>query len=109
MRPAATPSAKVRTTSFPMRKRASADVSTGSAVRFTTRRRLSVPSASAGSFNPRRARGAGLERVGEILGFAGDLAIQELHDAHRIGRPAVIGENEFGDPQIAAADDTAHC
>src|SRR5206468_5388624 len=34
--------------------------------------------------------------------------IQELHDAHRIGRPAVIREDEFRDPEVARADDAAH-
>ena len=55
-----------------------------------------------------RARRSGLERVGEVLGLAGHLAIEELHDAHRIGRPAVIREDELRDPEVARADDAAH-
>jgi hypothetical protein len=33
---------------------------------------------------------------------------QKLHDAHRIGRLPVIGEDEFRDPVVARADDSAH-
>jgi hypothetical protein len=42
------------------------------------------------------------------LGLAGGLAIEELHDAYRIGRPAVIREDEFRDPEVARADAAAH-
>ena len=38
-----------------------------------------------------RARRPGLERIAEILRLAGDLAVAELHDADRVGRPPVIG------------------
>jgi hypothetical protein len=55
-----------------------------------------------------RARRSGLERIGEVLGLAGHLAIEELHEAHRIGRLAVIREDEFRDPEIARTDDAAH-
>jgi hypothetical protein len=48
--------------------------------------------ASGHALNPLRARRSGLERIGKALGLAGHLAIQELHHAHRIGRPAVICE-----------------
>src|SRR5579859_1181308 len=58
--------------------------------------------------DPLRARRSGLERVGKILGLPGHLAVQELHDAHRIGWAAVIGEDEFRDPKVARADDAAH-
>src|ERR1700744_6690290 len=50
---------------------------------------------------PRRS---GLERVGEILGFARHQSVAEFHDAHRVGRGAVVTQNEFGDPEIAAPD-----
>src|ERR1700733_13571322 len=107
MRPPATPSASLRTSTLPMRKRASWAVSTGRSARSGTRAR----DRSRDSLHPldqMRARRSWLERVGKILGLAGDLAIQELHDAHRIGRPAVIREDEFRDPEIARADDAAH-
>src|ERR1700677_3791596 len=54
-----------------------------------------------------RARRPGLERVGEVLGLADHLAIEELHDAHCVRRPAVIGEGELGDPEVALTDDAA--
>src|SRR5579872_202919 len=52
-----------------------------------------------------RARRSGLERIGEILRLARDLAVDELHDADRIGRAPVVSEDEFGDPKVARADD----
>src|SRR6478609_617826 len=53
-----------------------------------------------------RARRCRLERVGEILRFARHQPVAEFHDAYRIRRCAVIAENEFGDPQIAAPDNS---
>src|SRR5271166_1843201 len=108
MRPPAMPSACIRTSILPMRKRASSAVSTGSSARSSTRGRAIVAPISSHSLNPTRARGPGFERVGKVLGLAGHLPIQELHDAHRIGRPAVIREDEFRNPDVARADDAAH-
>src|ERR1700732_4730304 len=51
-----------------------------------------------------RARGSRGEPVGEILRFVGHQSFAELHDAHRVRRYAVIGQYEFSDPEIAAAD-----
>ena len=53
-----------------------------------------------------RARGSGLEPIGETLRFAGHQSVAELHDAHRVRRDAVIAQHEFGDPEIAAADNS---
>src|SRR5271155_6127200 len=103
MRPPATPSASIRTSILPMRKRASSPVSTGISARSSTRGRATVGPISFHSLNPTRARGSGFERVGKVLGLAGHFAILELHDAQRIGRPAVIGEDEFRDPEVARA------
>src|SRR5882757_9509565 len=50
-----------------------------------------------------RARGGGVEPIGEILRFAGHQPFAEFHDAHRVGWVAVIAEDEFSDPEIAAA------
>src|SRR5450755_505341 len=108
MRPPAAPSANVRTSSLPMRKRASWAVSTGSSARSSTRGRTIAAPISSRSLDPLRARRSGLERVGKVLGLAGHLAILELHDAHRIGRPAVIREDELRDPEVARADDAPH-
>src|ERR1700710_2569218 len=91
-----------------MRKRASSTVSAGSSARRSTRGKPSVAPDSFDPLNPLCARRSGLERVGEVLGLAGNLAIQELHHAHRVRGPAVIGEREFRDPKVAGADDPAH-
>src|SRR5271165_3784783 len=108
MRPPATPSAKTRTSILPMRKRASWALSTGISPRSSRRGGAIVVSISSHSLNQMGARRSGLERVAKVLGLAGHPAIQELHDAHRVGRLAVIGEDEFRDPEVAPADDTAH-
>ena len=55
-----------------------------------------------------RAGRARLEMLGEILGFVRHQPVAEFHDAHDVGRRAVIGEGELGDPQVAAADDAPH-
>src|SRR3954470_3160049 len=52
-----------------------------------------------------RPRRPGLERIAKILRFAGDLSVAEFHDAHGVRRRAVIAEHEFGDPEVAIADD----
>src|SRR3984885_12302891 len=108
MRPPATPSGSIRISILPMRKRASCAVSTGIFARSSTHGRTTGAPMSFHSLNQMRARRSGLERVAKVLGLAGYLAIQELHDAYRVGRPAVIGEDEFRDPEIARADDPAH-
>src|SRR5471032_822945 len=51
-----------------------------------------------------RARGSRVKVIGEILRFVGHQSVTEFHDAHRIGWYAVISQYEFGDPEIAAAD-----
>src|ERR1700704_132018 len=51
-----------------------------------------------------RTRGCWVEPVGEILRFVGHQSVAEFHDAHRVGRVAVIAKYEFSDPEIAAAD-----
>src|SRR5271165_5815348 len=107
MRPPAAPSASTRTSILPTRKRASSAVSTGISARSSTRGVAAAAPISSHSLDPLRARRPGFERVGEVLGLAGHLAIPELHDAHRIGRPAVIGEDEFRHPEVAATDNAA--
>jgi hypothetical protein len=46
------------------------------------------------------------EGIGEILGFVHDLAVAELHNAHCVGRLAVVGDGVFGDPEIAVSEDS---
>jgi hypothetical protein len=41
--------------------------------------------------DPLRTRRPRLERIAEILGLAGHLSIEELHDAHGVRRPPIIG------------------
>src|ERR1700688_2343909 len=53
-----------------------------------------------------RARGCRVEPIGEILGFVGQQSFAKFHDAHRVRRYAVIAKYEFGDPEIAAADNS---
>ena len=52
-----------------------------------------------------RPRRAGLERRAEVLRLAGHLSVAEFHDAHCVKRHAVIAEHQFGDPEVAVADD----
>src|SRR6185437_17085174 len=53
-----------------------------------------------------RTRGCRLKSIGEILSFAGHQSFAKFHDAHRVRWYAVIGKDEFGDPEIAAADNS---
>jgi len=55
--------------------------------------------------SPRRAR---FERITEVLGFAGHLAVFELHDAHGVRELPVIGEDEFSNPEVGSAEYPAH-
>src|ERR1700710_2734957 len=57
-----------------------------------------------GSLPQMRTRSARRETGGGKLRFVGHASVAEFHDAHRVGRHAVIAEYEFGDPEIAAAD-----
>src|SRR3954452_4323896 len=52
--------------------------------------------------DPWRARRPRLERIAEILGLAGHLAIAELHDTHGVRRPPVVRQDIFGDPEVAS-------
>src|SRR5580658_2201597 len=83
-------------------------VSAGISARSGKRGRTIVVSVSSHSLDQMGARRSGLERLTEILGLAGHPAIQEFHDAHRVGRMAVIGEDEFRDPEVARSHDAAH-
>ena len=43
----------------------------------------------------------------KVLCFPRNLVVPELHDAHGVGRLAVICQDEFGDPKITAANDSS--
>jgi hypothetical protein len=58
--------------------------------------------------NPLNARRARFERITEVLGFADHLPVPELHNAYRVRRLPVGGENEFSDPEVGSADYTPH-
>src|SRR6202790_2919807 len=51
-----------------------------------------------------RTRGCWVKPVGEILRFVDHQSFAEFHDARRVRWYAVIGQHEFSDPEIAAAD-----
>src|SRR6266850_4728096 len=53
-----------------------------------------------------RTRGRRVKPIGEILRFISHQSFAEFHDAHRVRWHAVIGEYEFSDPEIAAADNS---
>src|ERR1700733_10387105 len=108
MRPLATPSASIRTSILPMRNCASCAVSTGSSARSNTRGRATTAPISLHPLNPLCARRSRLERVAEVLGLAGNLAIQKLHDADRVRRLAIIGQDELRHPEVARSNDPAH-
>src|ERR1700719_797039 len=58
-------------------------------------------------FDPLSARCGSHERIRKVLCFPRNLVAAELHDAHGVGRLAVICQDEFGDPKITAADDSS--
>jgi hypothetical protein len=47
------------------------------------------------------------EWIRKVLCFPRNLVAPELHDAHGVGRLAVIGQDEFSDPKIADASDSS--
>src|SRR6478736_8201527 len=53
-----------------------------------------------------RTRGCRVKPIGEILRFVRHQSFTEFHDAHRVRWLTVIGEYEFSDPEIAAADNS---
>src|SRR5438132_13858770 len=55
-------------------------------------------------FDPLSARCGSHEWIRKVLCFPRNLVAAELHDAHGVGRLAVIGQDEFGDPKITAAN-----
>src|ERR1700722_3568352 len=61
------------------------------------------------ALDPLSAPCGGLEWIGKILRFPGDLVAAELHDAHGVRRLAVISQDVLGDPKITTADDSPHC
>src|SRR6516225_10740412 len=58
--------------------------------------------------NPLRTRRARFERITEILSFADHIPVPELHNAHRVRRLPVVGEDEFSDPEVGSAEYPPH-
>src|SRR5271157_2671874 len=56
--------------------------------------------------DPLRAKWGSHEWIRKVLCLPRNLIAGELHDAHGVGRIAVVGQDEFGDPKIAAANDS---
>src|ERR1700676_2987625 len=57
-------------------------------------------------FDPLSARCGSHEWIRKVLCFPRNLVVPELHDAHGVRRLAVIGQDEFGNPKITAANDS---
>src|SRR6516162_6508539 len=47
--------------------------------------------------------------MAEVLGLAGHLPVSELHDAHRVRRPCIVGDDEFSNPEVGSAEYPPHC
>ena len=58
-------------------------------------------------FDPLSAPCGSHEGIRKVLRFPRDLVALELHDAHGVGRLAVICKDEFGDPKITAANNSS--
>src|SRR5215469_2715170 len=58
-------------------------------------------------FDPLSAPCGSHEWIGKVLCFPRNLFVPELHDAHGVGRLAVIFQDEFGDPKITLANDSS--
>ena len=58
-------------------------------------------------FDPLSTRDGSNERVRKVLRLPRNFVTPELHNAHCVGRPAVIGQDEFGDPEVTAANNAS--
>ena len=54
------------------------------------------------------APGGRVERIREILRLVRYLAVAKLHDAHREGALALVGDDVLGHPQMVLPDDAPH-
>src|ERR1700728_3889416 len=57
-------------------------------------------------FDPPSTPWGSREWIRKVLRFPRNLVAPELHDAHGVGRLAIICQDEFGDPKITAANDS---
>src|ERR1700720_3037853 len=58
-------------------------------------------------FDPLIAPCGSHQWVRKVLCFPRNLVVPELHDAHSVGRLAVICQGEFGYPKVTAANDSS--
>src|SRR4249920_656265 len=58
-------------------------------------------------FDPLSAPCGSHEWIRKVLCFPRHLVVREFHDAHGVGRLAVICQGEFGDPKITGANDSS--
>src|SRR5580692_10469987 len=58
-------------------------------------------------FDPLSAPRGSHKWIRKVLRFPRNLVVPELHDAHGVGRLAVVCKDEFGDPKITAANDSS--
>src|SRR6516164_6545727 len=65
-------------------------------------------SVSGHPLDPLSTRRSRLKRIAEVLGLASHLPVSELHDAHGVRWPTVIGQDKFGNPEVARADYPPH-
>src|SRR5690349_2514970 len=65
-----------------------------------------APRLCADPFNPLSARCGSHEWIRKVLCFPRNLVAPELHDAHGVGRLAVICQDELGDPKITATNNS---
>jgi hypothetical protein len=58
-------------------------------------------------FDPLSAPCGSGKQICKVLCFPCNLVVPELHDAHGVGRLAIICQDEFGDPKITIANDSS--
>src|SRR5246127_325944 len=75
--------------------------------KWRCRSRILAPRLCVQPFDPWSAPCGSQEWICKVLGFSRYLVVPELHDAHGVGRLAVICQDEFGDPKITAANDSS--
>jgi hypothetical protein len=85
------------------RKLSGSELTRGTRIRFMRRVLVLVH-----VFDPLSAPCGGHEWICKVLRFPCNLIAPELHDAHGIGRLAVICQDEFGDPKISAANNSPY-
>ena len=58
------------------------------------------------SLNPLASPGGRLEGIREILRFVHDLTVAELHNAHGVCWPPLVGDGVFRDPEVTFSENS---